>query len=95
MTRTYQEIVNGHRESRKTDLCFLHSICQPAWDAMTKDERTLVRFGMFPHDKMQEIQAKIDQYILDAGGPGYTTLESKDSAVVLMEIAERDGGMRA
>jgi hypothetical protein len=49
------------------------------WADFTKDERTLVRFGMFPANKMPTL-----------GRDGTRLL-----AVALMDCAKRDGGMRA
>lgn len=49
------------------------------WATFTKDERTLVRFGMFPAEKMPD---------LDRDG-------TRRLAVALMDCAKRDGGMRA
>lgn len=51
------------------------------WLAFTKDEKTLVRFGMFPHDKMMEAEKE-----------GFN---GKDLAVALMDCAEKNGGMIA
>lgn len=51
------------------------------WDSMDDNEKTGVRFGMFPAGRMQ-----------DAESDGYN---GKDLAVALMNIAEEEGGMRA
>ncbi len=51
------------------------------WGAMTENERTGVRFGLFPADKM-----------LPAEKAGYNV---KDLSVALMEIATKNGGMIA
>lgn len=52
------------------------------WHGFTKDEKTLVRFGMFPAEKMKTF---------DAAGLTDTRL----AAVALMDCAQADGGMRA
>lgn len=62
------------------NLCY-RAKAEAIWGGMTKNEQTLVRFGMFPHEKMA--QADKEGY----GG--------KDLAVALMEIASKNGGMRA
>lgn len=54
---------------------------QTIWNGMSKDETALVRFGMFPHDKMAQAEKE--------GCSG------KYLAVALMEIAKKNGGMRA
>jgi len=51
------------------------------WAAFDENEKTGVRFGMFPAGKMQAAQAL-----------GYDT---RRLALALMALAERDGGMRA
>lgn len=51
------------------------------WNSMTKDEQTVVRFGMFPHGKMTQ-----------AISEGYGT---QDLAVAIMKIAASNGGVRA
>lgn len=49
------------------------------WQAMDKNARTIIRFGMFPAEVMREAEAE-----------GYN---GKDLAVSLMERATADGGM--
>lgn len=51
------------------------------WDGMDKNEQTGIRFGLFPHGKMQEAEKE-----------GYS---GRDLAVALMDIASNNGGMRA
>lgn len=51
------------------------------WHDFDINEKTGVRFGMFPHAKMQQAAAE-----------GF---DGKKLCVALMEIANRDGGMRA
>jgi hypothetical protein len=55
------------------------------WEGFTKSEKTCVRFGMFPADKMA--QAERDGF---GGREGVRLL-----AVALMDCAKADGGMRA
>ena len=55
------------------------------WATFTADEKTLVRFGMFPADKMTEAE--------QAGFGG--TDGVRLLAVALMDCAKADGGMRA
>ena len=54
---------------------------QKIWDNMDDNEKCGVRFGMFPAGKMQDAEAE-----------GY---QGKDLAVALMDIASKNGGMRA
>ena len=56
-------------------------MAQAMWSLMDRNERTLVRLGMFPHLKMTEAE--------NAGFMG------QDLAVALMACATADGGMRA
>lgn len=51
------------------------------WSKLDKNEKTGVRFGMFPMGKMQEAEKE-----------GFNT---KDICVALMDCANNDGGMRA
>ena len=51
------------------------------WQGMNKNEKTGVRFGMFPHDKMMAAQAE-----------GY---DGHQLVCALMDQAQADGGMRA
>jgi hypothetical protein len=51
------------------------------WKAMTDSERHGVRFGLFPHEKMEA-----------ATREGF---DGKLLATALMDCAEKDGGMRA
>lgn len=54
---------------------------QEIWNAMDENERTGVRFGMFPLEKMQAAEKE-----------GYN---GKDLCVALMDVAKQNGGMRA
>jgi len=51
------------------------------WDRFDSNEKHGVRFGLFPAREMQEAEAE-----------GYNF---RDISVALMDIAARDGGMRA
>ena len=51
------------------------------WNGFTDNEKHGVRFGLFPYDKMTD--------------PKYAHIESRLLAVALMDIAEKNGGMRA
>jgi hypothetical protein len=51
------------------------------WQGMDKNEKTGVRFGLFPADKMRQVQAE-----------GY---DGHKFVVALMDQAKIDGGMRA
>jgi hypothetical protein len=51
------------------------------WAAFDENEKTGVRFGMFPAVKMREAEAL-----------GY---DGRRLAMALMALAQRDGGMRA
>ncbi len=50
-------------------------------DGMDKNERAGIQFGLFPAEKMRRAEAE-----------GFV---GRDLCVALMEIARRDGGMRA
>jgi len=55
------------------------------WADFTKEEKTLVRFGMFPAGKMAAAEE-----VGFGGKEGVRLL-----AVALMDCAKKDGGMRA
>jgi hypothetical protein len=57
------------------------------WAGFTNQEKTLVRFGMFPAEKMATAEAELR---LHAGRDTVRLL-----AVALMDCAKADGGMRA
>lgn len=54
---------------------------QSLWDGMDDNEKTVVRFSMFPHEKMMASEQE------DYNG--------QQLAVALMACAKSDGGMRA
>lgn len=54
---------------------------QIMWNLMDKNERLLIRFGMFPAKLMESAESE-----------GFN---GKDLAVSLMDCASRNGGMRA
>jgi len=56
------------------------SKAQTLWAEMDQNEKAVVRFGMFPHDKM-----------LEAEKDGFN---GQQLAVALMNCAKADGGMR-
>lgn len=51
------------------------------WQSFDDSQKTCVRFGMFPADRMQD--------------PKYSHIESRLLAVALMDCAKQDGGMVA
>lgn len=54
---------------------------QTMWAEFDKNEQKAVRFGMFPHEKMQAAEAE--------GYNGHTLV------CALMDVASKNGGMRA
>ena len=51
------------------------------WPTLTKNERAMIRFGMFPAERMRAAEAEgINQHAL---------------CLALMDCAKADGGMRA
>jgi len=58
----------------------LRNVAKDIWQSMNEDEKTGVRFGLFPAAKMK----LFEQW-------GFT---ARDSAVALMDCAKTDGGMR-
>ncbi len=71
----------GTQMIKTPDLTATRQKAQAIWDSMDKNERTGVRFGMFPHGKMVAAEQE--------GHNG------KDLAVALMDLASKNGGMRA
>lgn len=57
------------------------------WQAMTTQEKTLIRFGMFPAEKMATFEAKFPEV--------QSSDRARLCAVALMDCAQADGGMRA
>lgn len=57
-------------------------------EAFTEDERTLVRFGLFPRQKMEATERQLREH-----GVEHDT--TRLLAVALMSCAEADGGMIA
>lgn len=63
------------------DVAMYVSKAQTLWAEMNENEKAVVRFGMFPHDKMIEAEKE-----------GF---KGQQLAVALMNCAKADGGMRA
>lgn len=59
------------------------------WGAFDDNEKTLVRFGMFPAAKMEKAEAELVAAEIDCRESGRLL------SVALMEIAEANGGMIA
>lgn len=74
--------VRSLREERETKELQHLGRAQIAWEAMTKDQQTLVRFGMFDVAVMAVIEAEKlwDMHLI---------------TVKLMDMASKNGGMRA
>lgn len=51
------------------------------WDTFTENEKTAVRFGMFPREPMEEATKK-----------GF---DARMLSVAMMDVASKNGGMRA
>lgn len=69
------------RAERKAQQELMAARAQAMWDTFTKDEQTLVRFGMFPAGRMKEAEA--------------AQLDTHQLCCALMDIAAKNGGMRA
>lgn len=68
-------------EDRKAMRLMAAQKAQTTWDGMDKNEKAGVRFGMFPAGKMEAAQKE--------GFDGHAL------ACALMDVASKDGGMRA
>jgi len=79
------ESVRRHRANDQLERAEVAQLAASMWGQFTKDEKTLVRFGMFPAGPMQAAEAQIT-HIPDGG---------RLLAVALMDCAQGDGGMRA
>lgn len=71
----------------ETTLQLIAAAAAQAWTTFTKSDQTLIRFGMFPADKMQQLEARFPE--MHSGD------RSRLLAVALMDCAQKDGGMRA
>lgn len=69
--------------NEREDRIVAAAVAARLWAGFTKDEKALVRFGMFPAEKMKAVD--------EIGGRDAHRL----LAVALMDCAKADGGMRA
>jgi len=69
---------------RKILTKIVRDTAQEVWTSMTEDQKTVVRFGMFPAEIMEKHKDLEDRDLLPI------TL-----SVALMDCAKADGGMRA
>jgi len=72
-----------------TDRAGVRLDAEKLWDALGKNERTAIRFGLFPHE-----QVKAAGYDPQTNHPKQKALNHA-FVLALMDCAERDGGMRA
>jgi hypothetical protein len=79
------ESTRRHREHDQLERAEVAQLAARMWGNFTKDEKTLVRFGMFPYAKMLEAEQGIT----------HITEGSRLLAVALMDCAKANGGMRA
>jgi len=79
------ESTRRHREGRQLERAEVAQLAAALWAGFTTDEKSLVRFGMFPYAKMLEAEQGIT-HITEGG---------RLLAVALMACATADGGMRA
>ena len=77
----HQKAIRQHREERKLSEAEATQAASELWADFDDNEKTGVRFGMFPAEPMQREK--------------YAHIEGRLLAVALMDCAERDGGMRA
>jgi rRNA pseudouridine-1189 N-methylase Emg1 (Nep1/Mra1 family) len=54
-------VINQMRESRQLRLARFKQKGAEVYATFDKNERTVVQFGMFPHDKMLQAQAELAQ----------------------------------
>jgi hypothetical protein len=64
------------------------TVATELWASFTKNEKGMVRFGIFPAEKTQAGEEKIK-------ATGETRDVTRKLAVALMDCAKADGGMRA
>lgn len=79
------DVIDRLRTDRELEEAKITAAARLLWQGFTKDEKTLVRFGMFPAEKMREAEKQLT-HIRE-----YTRL----LAVALMDCAKADGGMCA
>ncbi len=74
-------VIKNLRDARKFEQLLYGEKARQMWLAFDKNEKTAVRFGMFPAGPMREAEKE-----------GFT---GRELTVALMKEAENDGGMRA
>ena len=82
-----QETQRTQEKTRATDddRALINARATALWPTLTKNEQSLIRFGMFPADKMRALDQEF-AHVRESG---------RLIAVALMDCAKADGGMRA
>ena len=81
------QTVSTDRRYDEPTLQLIAAEAAKAWQGFSANEKALVRFGMFPHSKMEELEGKFPD--VQSGDRG------RLCACALMDCAKADGGMRA
>jgi hypothetical protein len=81
------ELVTTAERYDEATLNWLAATVTIAWTTFTETEQALVRFGLFPRDRMQALEVQFPE--IGRGDRGRLI------AVALMNCAKADGGMRA
>lgn len=77
------------QQSYQLDKAMVTQKAQAIWDAMVSNEKTGVRFGMFPAGSMKQAEAELKAAGCEARDVGRLL------SVALMDLASANGGMRA
>ena len=93
MSELTNPVIDRLREARKLRELRIKQVAQEVWASFDENERTAVRFGMFPAGKTQEAEKKLVLEFADS--PRDTREVGKDLCVAIMDCATKDGGMRA
>lgn len=84
-------VIEKMREERRLRQTRIKQKGTAVYATFTKDERTLVQFGMFPHDKMLQADKELanDFFVVEGREPDVEEKRelSKDLAVAIMDAA--------
>lgn len=78
------------REQRQTLNAMIAQRAKEAYDTFDKNERTVLQFGMFPHDKMRTAQSALIAELTEHDGEEPDHVEiARLLAVAIMDCANR------
>jgi hypothetical protein len=88
-------VIGRIREERERREAAIRAKAEEVWKAMDRNERTAVRFGLFPAEVMAKAEAEMGWPPQQGWQPDPFRDEKHQLTCALLDVAQENGGIRA